>query len=201
MKRVEYRQKHYNWMYLINYKEILAWPLLLCGIGMIVWAVWNFADRYGWPGFSDDSEPVLQTPNQTRSESLTYEVETIVAAHLFGEPEKIKQDVHQAPKTKLKLSLLGVLATDNDSYARALIQVQSKKMRTYSVGDIIEGTDAALHKVESQRVILDRKGKFESLAMQRKNIATTAGPEQDTVDVPPAQGAGSDRNPNSPIPF
>ena len=188
-------------MHLTNYKEILAWPLLLCGVGMIVWAVWDFADRHGLPGFSVDGEPVLQISNEIQSKQLTYKVENIVAAHLFGEPEKTKQDVDQAPKTKLKLSLLGVLATDNDSYARALIQVQSKKMRTYSVGDVIEGTDAALHKVESQRVILDRKGKFESLVMQRKNIATTAGPEQGTFDTPPVQGAGSNRNSLSPIPF
>ena len=140
-------------MHLTNYKEILAWPLLLCGVGMIVWAVWDFAYRSGLPGFSVDGEPALQISNEIRSKPLTYKVENIVAAHLFGEPVKARQNVDQAPKTKLKLSLLGVLATDNDSYARALIQVQSKKMRTYSVGDIIEGTDAALHKVESQRVI------------------------------------------------
>ena len=188
-------------MHLTDYKEVLAWPLLLCGLVMMIWAIWDFADRHGWPGFSTDSVPSRQISNETQSEPLTYKVETIVAAHLFGEPEKAKLNVDQAPNTKLKLSLLGVLATDNDSYARALIQVQSKKLRTYSVGDVIEGTDAALHKVESQRVILDRKGKFESLAMQRKNVATTAGPEQEALDIPPVQGAGSNMNSPSPIPF
>ncbi|MDJ0957654.1 MAG: type II secretion system protein N [Arenicellales bacterium] len=188
-------------MHLNNYKEILAWPLLLGGVGLIVWTVWDFVDRHGLPGFSVESEPVLKISNEIRSKSLTYKVDEIVAAHLFGEPAKAKQNLDQAPKTKLKLSLLGVLATDNDDYARALIQVQSKKMRTYSVGDIIEGTDAALHKVESQRVILDRKGKFESLGMQRKNLATTAGPSARTFDVPPAPGTGSNRDSTSPIPF
>ena len=188
-------------MQLTNYKEILAWPLLLFGAGMIVWAVWDFTGRHGLPGFYADSEPTLQISNEIRSKPLNYKVENIVAAHLFGEPTKAKQDVDQAPKTKLKLSLLGVLATDNESFARALIQVQSKKMRAYSVGDLIEGTDAALHKVESQRVILDRKGKFESLAMQRKNIATAGEPEQGTFDAPPVKGAGSNRNTPSPIPF
>lgn len=188
-------------MPLTNYKDILAWPLLCAGIGLIVWAVWDFTYRYGLPGFSVNSEPAVQISNDIRSKPPTYKVENILAAHLFGKRERTKQAVEQAPKTKLKLSLLGVLATDNDSYARALIQVQSKKMRTYSVGDIIEGTDAALHKVESQRVILDRQGKLESLVMVRKNIATSAGSAQAAFDTPPVQGAGSNSNTPSPIPF
>ena len=184
-----------------NYKELLTWPLLLFGAGMIVWSVWDFTDRYGMPGLSTSKESTESASNQRASKPLTYRVENIVSAHLFGEPKKMKQDVDQAPKTKLKLSLLGVLATDNDNYARALIQVQSKKMRTYSVGDVIEGTDAALHKVESQRVILDRSGKFESLAMIRKNIAMADEGITDTIEVPAIDDAIPNQPASSPLPF
>lgn len=183
-----------------NYKQLLAWPLLLCGVGVIIWTVSGFADRYELLGLSINKDPIVPVSNEHRSE-VTYNVDRIVAAHLFGEPKKAKQQLGQAPKTKLKLILLGVLATDNDSYARALIQVQSKKMRAYSVGDVIEGTDAALHKVESQRVILDRKGRFESLVMLRKNVAMAAESAKQAIEVPAIPGVSPSQPASTTVPF
>lgn len=167
-------------MGITRYKELLAASVAMFGVILIVGSVWGFIERYQTTRQLKEGTDLSVTSEST-AKSVNYRIQTLVDAHLFGTPEKTQPIVEEAPKTKLKLNLLGVLATDNTDYARALIQVQSHKMKAYAVGDVIEGTDAALHKVENQRVILDRQGKFESLAMLRKSIPE---PEE-------SEGAGS----------
>lgn len=188
-------------MRVTNYKEFLALSVSLFGISLVVWSVWGFIDRSGIVAQSNGGKSASTAAKEERVMPVTYNVKTIVDAHLFGKAEQKQQTVEQAPKTQLKLNLLGVLATDNSDYARALIQVQSNKMRAYAVGDVIEGTDAALHKVENQRVILDRQGKFESLVMARKNLLLAETPDQGIDQIGTAQGAHLNPTTPSPLPF
>ena len=183
-----------------TYKELLAASVAVFGIVLIVGSMWGFIERYRITMQPDENTDSLVT-SDSASKSVNYQIQTLVDAHLFGTAEQKQPSVEEAPKTKLKLNLLGVLATDNTDYARALIQVQSHKMKAYAVGDVIEGTDAALHKVENQRVILDRQGKFESLAMVRKNIPP---PEESAEAVGPGtdvQGTSLSPANSSPLPF
>lgn len=149
--------------------------IMLAGVGLIVWTAWGFVNRFypEWLGRPPATESAISDAGGAQARSPTYNVQTIVGANLFGKTETkaAPSVVQQAPETKLKLNLLGVLASANSEYARALIGVQSKQLKAYAIGDQIEGTDAQVHKVESERVILDREGKFESLAMARKNVA------------------------------
>lgn len=145
--------------------------MMLTGLGLIAWVAWASVERY-YPsllGRSGEQAANVQVSQATQRPNAGYKIHTIVAAHLFGAAaQKVVEAPTQAPETKLRLNLFGVLATSDADLARALIQVESKRMKAYSIGDAIDGTDAQLHKVETQRVILDRKGKFESLAMVRK---------------------------------
>ena len=75
----------------------------------------------------------------------------------------VAQKTTTVPQTKLKL--IGVMASEDRNLARAMIEVIFKGMKTYAIGDSIDGTDALLHLVENEKVILDRKGNLESLAM------------------------------------
>lgn len=162
-------------MRLTNFREFIALSAALFGIFLLVWTLWGFVQRQGIATRSNQDSAAL-VGGEDQDKAAPYSIEGIVAAHLFGTAETKQPSVAEAPKTKLKLNLLGVLATDNSDLARALIQVQSKKMRSYAVGEVIEGTDAALHRVENRRVILDRQGKFESLVMARKGVRTAEEP-------------------------
>jgi len=140
-------------------------------VGLFVWSAWGFVDRH-YPhllGFSGDEDPVKIESARSKSNSTDYNINKLVAAHLFGKAEKVVvKKTENAPETKLKLKLLGVMSSEDEHYARALIQVSSKGMKSYAIGELIEGTDAQLHKVEIEKVILDRKGNLESLAMIRQ---------------------------------
>jgi general secretion pathway protein C len=93
----------------------------------------------------------------------------IISAHLFGK-EKAKavamQPV-QAPKTSLKLTLNGILASSNPKYARAVIMVEGGKSRSYALGETIDDTDARLDKIYKDYVLLARNGKYERLVLEK----------------------------------
>jgi general secretion pathway protein C len=155
-----------------DYSKLIALLLIASGLGLIVWSGWSVLERH-YPqllGGSGGGSSVQVKTTLGREKLAQYSVNEIVAAHLFGkaDAENLPQKTQIAPETKLKLKLLGVVATDDEHYARAMIEVSSKGMKTYSIGQSIEGTDALLHKVESDKVILDRKGNLESLAMVRE---------------------------------
>lgn len=151
-----------------NYNRLMALLLLASGIGLIIWSALGFVDSH-YPhllGKHGNGGVVIESA-ANKPRATDYNVSKIVAAHLFGkaDQQKVVQRTTNAPQTKLKLKLIGVMASEDENYARAMIQVNAKGTKTYAIGQSIDGTDAQLHKVENEKVILDRKGNLESLAM------------------------------------
>ena len=155
-----------------SYNNLFAIILTASGLGLIGWTVWGYTDR-NYPELAGYvAEPAVPATGGIPNNSASYNIQSIVSNHLFGSAKvKVAANIQQAPQTRLRLNLLGVLASSNIAYARALIRVESKTVKTYGVGESIEGTDAILHSVEGDKVILDRHGKYESLAMVRKKLA------------------------------
>lgn len=74
-----------------------------------------------------------------------------------------------AADTQLNLVLRGVLGSNSEKSARAIIVV-SDKADVYAVGDTLPvGTNVKLAKVLDIRVIIDNNGKFESLWMYKED--------------------------------
>jgi general secretion pathway protein C len=94
----------------------------------------------------------------------TVHVGSIVAAHLFGTAADDPQDPATAALTTANLVLQGTLATDNPRQGIAIITAEGPA-KVYRVGEDVEG--AVLHSVYSDRVTLDRVGRFETLALPR----------------------------------
>jgi len=104
---------------------------------------------------------------RTRSPSPPrIDVHDIVAAHLFGifAAEPGAQDPVTAPATTANLVLAGTIATGNPKGGIAIISDDGPS-RVYAVGDTVAG--ASLHSVYLDRVILDRHGSLETLALPR----------------------------------
>lgn len=105
-----------------------------------------------------------------------YRIEEIVATHLFGTAEKrTAATTVAAPTTQLRLVLFGVVASDNPAHARALIGHNAAPARSYEINQQIQGTDATLHSIEAARVLLERNGQLESLALPKPNFADRKG--------------------------
>jgi len=105
---------------------------------------------------------------QARSTEQSFNLSALQALNLFGQyNEQVKEVVEQitdAPVTRLKLTLSGLVASDNADNAAAIIEYQGKQ-ETYGVGDVIIGTRANLEQVLIDRVIIKQSGRLETLML------------------------------------
>ncbi len=151
---------------------------------------------------SSDVTPWKPSASNTavRSESNSIDFNALQNADLFGkyseqQPVIIEQPVVQdAPKTKLNLTLVGAVASNQQLNSLAVI-ANSGKQATYGIGEEIEGTRAKLKAVLVDRVIIDNQGRDETLMMQgveynklsespQARRAQPAQPAQQTADIP-----------------
>ncbi|MDH3639453.1 MAG: hypothetical protein OES09_13490, partial [Gammaproteobacteria bacterium] len=151
-------------------------------MAVIVDVVYRFALPV-WTGTDSAEESV--SDSRRLAPEYQVNVSSIVASHLFGRQQQVVQRQQEAPITRLQLRLLGVMSSPNDTYARALIAVGGDRGEAYRVGDQIANTDAKLHEISSNLVLLDRSGRLERLELIRENVIDApAGEPQDPSTLP-----------------
>jgi general secretion pathway protein C len=127
------------------------------------------------------------------------DVKKIVEAHLFGDAaESVPTDPAEAPPTSANLLLTGTLAAADPKRGTAIIN-DAGRSAMFFVGADVGG--ASVYAVYVDRVILNRRGKFESLFMPRSTPPPTGGTAQYAVNSgfgkapQPAQQRTDDRKP------
>ena len=118
-------------------------------------------------------QPVL-APAAPRAQRSGVEIQSVVAAHLFGVPAAGTQDEGNAPQSSANLLLAGTIATQDPKHGVAIISEAGAPSKVYSVGERIGG--AALHSVYLDHVILDRGGALETLLLPRQLPPSSGGP-------------------------
>ena len=128
------------------------------------------------------------------------DVRRIVEAHLFGAastvpvPMPVAADVVDAPDTSLSLQLKGTVSDPTDSRrGTAIIADGRGTERTYTVTDAIDGGGGAqLHSIYSDRVILNRTGRLETLRLPEEYASGGAIVGQRPMpSAPPPQAPNS----------
>jgi general secretion pathway protein C len=99
------------------------------------------------------------------------DVQAITNAKLFGTAESSEPAQGPAPETQLPLVLSGVLAAEDPEKGWALIGDSAQQTKVFFVGDSVR-SGARLHSVYPDRVILDRNGTLETLALPKRNTGT-----------------------------
>ena len=126
----------------------------------------------GLPDLQADTASISQRAMQTTPLSVPKQENyaQISTWHLFGNPEQARKDAPaipaQAPETHLKLELLGIFFNQETNQGWAIIAEQGKPDKTYRVNDKISG-NAVIQSIETDRVILERNGRFESLSLKK----------------------------------
>jgi general secretion pathway protein C len=111
---------------------------------------------------------VKRTQSQTQNKSL--DLSKLQSLNLFGAYNEsivdtaVETVVKNAPETRLKLKLSGLVASDKPETAAAIIEYK-KQQETYGVGDVIKGTRASLEQVLIDRVIIKQSGRLETLML------------------------------------
>ena len=108
-------------------------------------------------------------PQQTVSDS-NINTGVLQQQHLFGEvlrskpvPKKSKK-VSVAPKTKLNVTLVGVVAASDPDYSSAIIDYKGQQ-DSYFIDSKIEGTRASVSEIYEDRVILNVDGLLQTLML------------------------------------
>lgn len=113
------------------------------------------------------------TVRQGPAHSRLVDLAAITNAHLFGAAPALKQDGANAPQTSMPLVLTGIIAGNDPQNGLAILGQSAQTTKVYAVGDNVPG-GAKLHSVYSDRVVIDRDGRLESLSLPRQMNAGNA---------------------------
>jgi general secretion pathway protein C len=148
----------------------------------LAFVVLGFLGSSGLGSVATPRGPAVPRPNRP-----ALDVQSIVSAHLFGVAAPAESDASadasNAPNTTMNLVLAGTIATDDPKHGLAIIGETAQNAKVYSVGDAVNG-GATLHSVYSDRVLLERGGVVEALALPRQLLA---GGSRPSASVPPPQ--------------
>ncbi|MFO7808531.1 type II secretion system protein GspC [Guyparkeria sp.] len=98
----------------------------------------------------------------------------------FGSTQLIdSQVIENAPETRLRLDLLGIL-TYGPNGGSAIIAAGGSDAEIYQVGETIGDALATLHSVHVDRVILERDGRLETLRLPRNEELRMGGSVAET---------------------
>lgn len=117
-----------------------------------------------------------------------YELNTFRNLHLFGkqQTEKLAPVVVKnidAPKTSLRLTLAGLVASSEPSQALAIIEYQGQQ-ETYAIDDEISSTNAVLKQVFTDRIIIEYQANLETLMLDGEEF-TRESSRQSSRDIEP----------------
>ncbi|NOQ77645.1 MAG: type II secretion system protein GspC [Methylococcaceae bacterium] len=168
-------------VYLIWQLSLLTW--LLVPVDHVIAANFSFNDN------------VAQ-----RHKQPSFNVSEIIALNFFGaasSPTSIKQFNKQqisAPETSLQLKLRGLRKGQGAIPSSAIIENGRKIQDIYYLGETVPGNSkATIHEIYSQRLILKRGGKYETLTLfevlQKKNNEKTPALASMPVEIIKAKRA------------
>lgn len=114
-------------------------------------------------------------PQASPMRAHNLDLAAITNAHLFGAAPVVPQDGANAPQTSIPLVLTGTIAGNDPQNGLAILGQTAQTAKVYAVGDNVPG-GAKLHSVYSDRVVIDRNGQLESLALPRQMNAGNGPP-------------------------
>jgi len=130
------------------------------------------------PGATPTAAPAARVVPTSGSAPVS-DYGVLMNSGLFGvaaeQPAQPVAQVIDAPDTTLSLTLKGILSKEGDPNGSVIIANSRNEEKAYFVGQTIEGADGAtLHSVYSDRVLLNRNGRLETLRLP-KDPSQTSG--------------------------
>lgn len=177
-----------------RYLERLDRPAqVLLALALALWLSWWAADTF-WLMYSGPQDAPMQSPLPVVSAAPTQQssglsAERIRSWSLFGAAGAapvVVSAAESAPDTRLRLELLGLFQSPDNSQAGAIIAEQGKEGDLYRVGAKVPG-NATLEEILSDRVILLRAGQREALRLKEPELVGMVDGASSS-----ASGAGSD---------
>ena len=120
------------------------------------------------PTLSPATSQAQVIPARAKPANRNADISRLQALNLFGDASDVEpvvqEQITEAPKTALNLTLAGVVANINPKLGVAIIENRGSQA-TYGIDERIEGTNAMLSEVFADRVIIKNAGRFETLML------------------------------------
>ena len=161
---------------------ILPWQRVSLVLGKLIFTVLIASQLaiFTWMILSPKTL-VLSEPSRAKGAAVVAQNSSIADLHIFGdavvEMAEVPKEVN-APKTRLRLELLGVMAASKTENSSAIIAPKGGTGENYRVGDVVQGR-TKLAAVHQDKVILDSNGKLETLKFdlaRKQGIQQSAKP-------------------------
>ncbi|WP_345014088.1 type II secretion system protein GspC [Pseudaeromonas paramecii] len=171
------------------------WLLILLCTQQLAQLTWRW-----WPGLQTADRPVRLAPAaQVGQGPERLDLGPLQRLALFGKPEPRsgaaqggellppEQVSLSAPKTKLNITLTGLLASTDPKRSIAIV-AQGSNQASYLIGDKIDGTPAKLRAVLPDRIIIDNQGRDETLMLDTESATAPRS------SMPPPPGRPQEEN-------
>ena len=154
--------------------------------------VWKFFDA---PINSGTISLASTASGQQTQSASTISIDSLLKLNLFGKEEikkeapKPKPVTSNAPKTRLNLTLTGIVADNSSEVSETSVAIieYSGRQATYGINNKIEGTSAKVSQILLDRVILSNGAGYETLMLEGIEYSTTipgsAAELNDNIDV------------------
>ena len=143
---------------IISTVQLLLVIAVAAGLAQMVWSLMPVPESARWHPAPVATAPVARANGSN--------LDTILAARLFGVYQPQASNLAAAPDTRLNLTLMGIFAGTRKSESRALIAQQNGDEKPYSIGDEVVG-GVSLQAIFPDRVILTRGGQLETLRLDK----------------------------------
>lgn len=145
-----------------------------------------------WPSQSAPVSSWQPQSNNLSNQQDKFELSGLRRLYLFGKQQAVKskpvavQSV-DAPKTRLRLTLAGVVVSSEPDLALAIIENKGSQ-DTYGIDEEVGSTQAILKRVLPDRVLIEYRGKLETLMLDGESF--TKG---DSQNKPRARLTGKEK--------
>jgi len=159
---------------------------------LLVMLIAYYLARMVWLFFPADEETLWMPPTAPATSAAMRsgaaplrDYQPIIDAHLFGtasaDDVEVVEETDDAPDTRLNLKLRAAVAAVDEKLAHAIIADGTGEEKVYFIKDTVPG-GATLHRVQTDRVILNRGGTLEALRLPR-DYAQGARPAPRTANA------------------
>ncbi|MDO6720457.1 type II secretion system protein GspC [Psychrosphaera sp. 1_MG-2023] len=129
--------------------------------------------------------------NATTQQASQLDMSALLKLNLFGDESKVPEVVKpvvtntDAPKTRLNVTLTGLVADNSSSTSQTSVAIieSAGNQSTYGIGETIDKTQAKVDQILLDRVILSVSGRYETLMLEGIEYSTTIpGSADEMVD-------------------
>lgn len=155
----------------------------ICCYGLLTISCY-YAALLTWQLLSVTEPRSAWTPVMTSSNAnaTALNLNTTKQLQLFGKQQVTRAaapvtETLDAPKTRLRLTLTGVVASSEPSLALAII-ANAGRQETYAIDETISNTRARLKRVLTDRVLIEYQGKLETLMLDGEEFTKATSASQ-----------------------